>query len=113
MEMTQQISSVVKTGNNNMRSNRRPVGSARRRARARELASAQLCMSFDFDALESLTTLRPAPDKADPERTVSTPRLRIVPVYNDSDKLTDDCRVHGQPMRSTGFGLTLPRASRS
>lgn len=94
MEMAQQILPLVKNGTNILSSNRRPVGSARKRQRARELASAQLSLPFDFDALESMTTLKPAVGKADPERVYSMPRLRIVPVYNDSVAPAVAGRIH-------------------
>jgi hypothetical protein len=82
MEMTQQISPVVKTGNNNMGSNRRPVGSVRRRARARELASAQLSLFHDFDTLESNSTLKPVAMVE--VEAVRTPSIRTAPVYKES-----------------------------
>ena len=82
MEMAQQIPSVVKTGSNVFGTNRRPLGSAIKRQRARELASSQLSLFFDLEVLETLATIKPTIEKSDMEKVPSAPRIQH-PVYND------------------------------
>lgn len=92
MEMTTQIPSVIQTGTK-FGSNRRPLGSVRRRARARELASAQLSLMFDLDVLESLATIKPSIAKAEFEKAPESPRIARH-VYNDTVETGGSTRVH-------------------
>lgn len=92
MEMTAQIPPTIQVGTK-FGSNRRPLGSVRRRARARELASAQLSLMFDLDVLESLATTKPVIDKADFEKVPESPRIARH-VYNDTVETDGSTRVH-------------------
>jgi hypothetical protein len=107
MEMSAQTLPVVTMTGVNMGSSRRPVGSVRRRARARELASAQLCMFFDFETLETPASTSPEVG-AIMEPVYSTPRLRLVPVYKESvepQPVSDRVHVLDRTDRQCGFPM--------
>lgn len=92
MMETAQIPPTIQVGSK-FGSNRRPLGSVRRRARARELASAQLSLMFDLDVLESLATIKPVIEKTEFEKVPRSP-LIARPVYNDTVKTEGSTRVH-------------------
>lgn len=93
MEMSAQLLPTSLVGSNTG-SERRSVGSARKRQRARELASSQLNLFLDFEVLEALATIRPPVGKVDVEPVYATPRLRVVPVYRESVDQPVADRVH-------------------
>jgi len=92
MEMAQQTQSVVKTGTV-FGTNRRPLGSAMKRQRARELASSQLSLFIDLEVLETLATIKPTIEKSDMEKVPSAPRIQHS-VYNDVVTPTVTTLVH-------------------